>query len=100
MRSSAKAEYRAIAHMSCEMWLKQFLKELMFEVSLLMSIYCDNQAAIHIESNLVFHEKIKHIEVVCHIVHGRVENGAIAIPFVSTSAQLADVFTKPLFKPR
>ncbi|GFZ15681.1 hypothetical protein Acr_25g0000900 [Actinidia rufa] len=55
---------------------------------------------IHIESNLVFHEKIKHNEVVCHIVHGRVENGGITTPFVSISAQLADVFTKPLFKPR
>ena len=87
---------------SCEfLWLKYFLKELMFEVPLPMSIYCDNQVGIHIVSNPVFHERTKHIKVVdCHIVHERVEKGVMVTPFVSTSAQLADIFTKPLFKPR
>ena len=65
-----------------------------------MSMYCDNQAAIYITSNPMLHEKIKHIEVDYHIVCERVENEVIATPFVSTSAQLADMFTKLLFKPK
>ena len=68
-RSSAKVEYRAIAHTSCElMWIKHLLEELRFVVKLPMTMHCDNQAAIYIASNPVFHERTKHIEVDCHIV--------------------------------
>ena len=46
-RSSAKAEYRAMAHTTCEMmWVKSLLWELRFSVDYPMSIYCDNQATI------------------------------------------------------
>ena len=73
-RSSADAKYRAIAHTSCELlWLKHFLEELMFEVLLPMSMYCDNEVAIHIASNPMFYERTKHIEVDCHIIRERVE---------------------------
>ena len=95
-RSSAEVEYRAIAHTSCELlWLKHFLEELMFEVPLPMSMYCDNQVVIHIASNPVFHERTKHIDVDCHITHKRVEKGVIATSFVSTGAQFIDMFIKP-----
>ena len=56
-RSSVKAEYRAITHTSCElMWIKHLRKELRFVVKLPMTMHCDNQAAIYIASNPVFHE--------------------------------------------
>ena len=42
----------------------------------------------------------KHVEVDCHIIPERVEKDVIATPFVSIGAQLANMFTKPLFKPR
>lgn len=67
-RSSVEAEYGAMAHISCElMWIKQLLEELKFVVKVPMSMHCDNQAAIHVSSNLVFHEQNKHIAVDCHI---------------------------------
>ena len=75
---SAEAEYRTITHTSSTfMWMRHLLEELCFEVKLLMSMYCDNQAAIYIASNPVFHERTKHIEVDCHLVEERVEKGII-----------------------
>jgi len=57
-----------MAHISCElMWIKQLLEELKFVVKVPISMHCDNQAAIHIASNPVFHEQTKHIEVDCYI---------------------------------
>ncbi|XP_020242757.1 uncharacterized protein LOC109820971 [Asparagus officinalis] len=68
-RSSAEIEYRAMAHTVCEMiWLQKLLIELGFTQSESMPMHCDNQSAIHIAKNLVFHERTKHIEVDCNFV--------------------------------
>ena len=61
-QSSAEAEYRSMTMITCElMWIKQFLQELRFCEVVQMKLYCDNQAALDIASNLVFHERTKHI---------------------------------------
>lgn len=70
----AESESRAMAHVSCKlMWTKQLLSELGFSRLLPMWLWCDNQAAIHIASNPVFHDRTKHIEVDCHLVHEKVQ---------------------------
>ncbi|KAL6312854.1 hypothetical protein AAG906_018827 [Vitis piasezkii] len=58
------AEYPAMALATCELiWLKHLLRELRFGKDEQMKLICDNQAALHIASNPVFHERTKHIEV-------------------------------------
>ena len=58
-----------MTHTACDMvWLKNLLVELGFRQLGPIPMHCDNQSAIYITQNLVFHEKIKHIEVDCHFV--------------------------------
>ena len=96
-RSSSEAEYRAMAQTTCELvWLRNLLGEIGFPQSKPMKMWCDNQAAIYIATNPVFHERTKHIEVDCHFTREKLEDGTITTPHIRTENQLADVLTKAL----
>ncbi|KAG7556871.1 Integrase catalytic core [Arabidopsis suecica] len=93
--SSAEAEYRAMRKLTTElMWLKALLKDFGIDTPKPITMHCDNQAAIHIASNSVFHERTKHIEVDCHKVREQVQLGVILPCYTESEEQLADIFTK------
>ena len=55
-RSSAKLEFQAMAQSVCDiMWIRQLLMEVSIETSVPTKLWCDNQAAMHIASNPIFH---------------------------------------------
>ncbi|CAL2273919.1 unnamed protein product [Prunus armeniaca] len=94
-RSSAEAEYRAMASTAAEIvWLRWLLQDMGVSLSMPTLMYCDNKSAIQIAHNSVFHERTKHIELDCHFVRHHFQQGTISLPFVSSTMQLADFFTK------
>ncbi|KAI3722513.1 hypothetical protein L2E82_33552 [Cichorium intybus] len=96
-RSSAEAEYRAMASTVSEIiWMRWLLKELEVQQTGPTTLFCDNQAARHIANNPVFHERTKHVEMDCYFVRERVESNEIQPMHVDTKLQLADLFTKGL----
>ncbi|CAM8999069.1 unnamed protein product [Rhodiola kirilowii] len=96
-RSSAESEYRAMSTSTCEIvWIHQFLTEIGLKVSVPAKLWCDNQAALHISSNPVFHERTKHIEIDCHFVREKVQLGLLTTGYMKTEDQLGDMFTKAL----
>ncbi|CAL1400026.1 unnamed protein product [Linum trigynum] len=96
-RSYAEAEYRAMASTTSEvLWLRFLLGELRVPQRSPTVLYCDNQAALHISANPVFHERTKHVEMDCYFVRERVASSDIQPRKVHTSSQLADIFTKAL----
>lgn len=69
-------------------------KDIKIPLFIVPTIWCDNVGALALASNHVYHAKTKHIEVDYHFVREKVINRDIAIKFISTTDQIADVFTK------
>lgn len=94
-RSSAEAEYRAMASAAAEVtWVVRLLEELGVQNLQPVTLHCDNQSALHIAKNPVFHERTKHIELDCHFTRDKVLEGLLQLTYLPTRSQLADVLTK------
>ena len=78
------------------MWISQLLMEVGIKTSIPAKLLCDNQAALHITSNPVFHERIKNIEIDCHFVCEKIQLGLISTGYLKMGEQFGDIFTKAL----
>jgi hypothetical protein len=96
-RSSAEAEYRAVAHVVAECcWIRQLLQELHRPLRSATVVFCDNVSAIYMSTNPVQHRRTKHIEIDIHFVREKVSLGEVRVLHVPSALQFADIMTKGL----
>jgi len=72
-----------VQELSIELWLIQH--ELDFRQPEPMPMRSDNQFAIYIAQNLVFHERTKHIEIDCHFIRDDWTKKVIIFQFTPSS---------------
>ena len=80
------------------LWLKRLIQDLVSVFNLPVPIYCDNESAIKLAGNPVFHARTKHIETHYHFVREKVLTEDIELHKIQTKDQVADIFTKALAK--
>jgi len=98
-RSSVEKEHRAMATViSDQIWIRSFLASIRVFVKIPMQLFCDNQAALHIAKNSIFHVRTKHIEIDCHFILEQLLSAELITGYVPSKKQVADIFTKALGK--
>ena len=83
---------------TCEIqWLTYLLQDFKVPFEQPSLLYRDNYSTRYIATNLVFHERTKHIEIDYHVVREKLKVGSLVhlLP-ISTIEQLADIYTKAL----
>ncbi|GJS64065.1 ribonuclease H-like domain-containing protein [Tanacetum coccineum] len=93
----AEAEYHGVANVVAETcWLCNLLRELHTPLSSATLVYCDNVSAVYLSSNLVHHQRTKHIEIDIQFVRDLVATDQVRVLHVPSRYQFAYIFTKGL----
>ncbi|XP_024890178.1 uncharacterized protein LOC112468471 [Temnothorax curvispinosus] len=74
----------------------QLLKDVNKELVGPTPLRIDNQSTLRLIRNSEVHARTKHFDVQLHFVRETNKSGTIAVEYVPSDKQLADVFTKPL----
>jgi hypothetical protein len=98
--SSCEAEYDSLASSMKEaIYLNSLLSEIGLGKFAQVILHVDNQGALYLASDPVFHARSKHIDIRHHFIRGVLkENDNIKLAYLSTDSMLADVLTKALPK--
>ena len=84
-QSTTEAEYIAINAATKEaIYIKSILQQLGFYNQDKFPIYSDNNGALLLAKNPVFHGRTKHIAVKYHYIRELIENGVIDLIYINT----------------
>jgi Reverse transcriptase (RNA-dependent DNA polymerase) len=99
-QSTVESEYIGTSFAAREvMWIKQRLDEINIEYETPI-IYNDNQSTINAIKNRSISKYSKHIRVKYHYIRELYHNNEIRLEYMATDDMIADIFTKPLCKPK
>ncbi|GKD38637.1 hypothetical protein Tco_1258844 [Tanacetum coccineum] len=98
--STIEAKYMTLTEAVKEsIWLKGLLIELGVNLRSVV-VNCDNQGAIHLSRNAIFHERTKYINVRYHFIREIVESREIEVAKIGTKDNAADAFIKVVPGPK
>ena len=93
--SSCEAEFMAATEAAKQaIWLQELLSEIMGAGCVKVTIRVDNNSAIALTRNHVFHGRSKHIHRKFHFIRECIENKQVEVEHVPGSEQRADLLTK------
>ncbi|XP_070002273.1 secreted RxLR effector protein 161-like [Nicotiana tabacum] len=96
-QSTAEAEFvAATASINQALWMKKIACDLGLEIKKSTEVFVDNQAAIAISHNPVFHGKIKHFNMKLYFLREVQKDGLVNLVHCKMEEQLTDIFTKAL----
>ncbi|GKD58053.1 hypothetical protein Tco_1295562 [Tanacetum coccineum] len=99
-RSITETKYMALTEaIKKSIWLKGLLIKLGVNLRSVV-VNCDNQSAIYLSRNAMFHERMKHINVRYHFIREIVESREIEVAKIGTEDNAADAFTKVVPGPK
>lgn len=97
--SSTEAEYMSMSNASKEaIYLRRLLQELGFLENESVTLHVDNQGALKLAVNPVYHNRSKHIDIKYHHIRDVVESKSVELKYCPTENMIADIFTKNLPK--
>lgn len=97
--SSTEAEYISLGQgISEAKWLRSLLNEIGVECVSPTIIQVDNQSCIRVAEESRDHKRMKHINVKFNFIREAVQNKEIALQYIPTGDQTADIMTKGLGK--
>jgi len=99
--STMEAEYMSLSEVCKEIvYLRRLLEHMKFTtcVTGATEVCCDNQSAIELNKNHVFHGRSKHIDIRYHFSREIKDRGEISVTYLPSEEMIADLLTKPLTK--
>ena len=100
-QSTAEAEYVAVvAAVNQALWIRKIMTDLHMEQEENTQIFVDNQAAISIANDPMFHGKIKHFKIKLFLLREVQREGEVKLLYCKTENQSVEILTKTLPKTR
>ena len=96
-QSTAEAEFVAATTAANQaLWLRKIFADLHMNQTKGTEVFVDNQSAIGISHNPVFHAKTKHFNIKLFFLKEVQKTGDVILLYCKTEEKLADIFAKPL----
>lgn len=96
-QSTSEAEFiAACAAVNETLWLRKVLLDLNMKQEGRTEVFVDNQTAIAISHNPVFHDKTKHFNIKLFFLREVQKEGLVDLKYCKSDLQLTDIFTKAL----